>query len=47
MSLIKLLYKVTIKDINIQLSIVLNKDLVATSIAVYDGKTGLSHSSPS
>jgi hypothetical protein len=47
MSIIKLLYKVTIKYINIPLSFVLNKDLVATSTAVYDGKTGLSHSSPS
>jgi hypothetical protein len=44
--IIKLLCKVMIKDLNILLSVLLNKDLLETPIAVYD-KTGLSHSSPS
>jgi hypothetical protein len=45
--IIKLLFKKIIKDINILHSVLINKDLVETSIAVYDGKTGLSPSSSS
>jgi len=45
--IIKLRFKETIKDINILLSVLLNKDLVEISIAAYDDKRGVSHSSSS
>jgi len=45
--IIKLRFKEIIKDTNILLSVLLNKDLVETSIAVYDDKRGVSHSSSS
>jgi len=45
--IIKLRFKEIIKDINIILSVLLNRDPVEPSIAVYDDRRGVSHSSSS